>query len=142
MLPPVLRMDAVQRKGAATLSELAVHYRASSLNGEAEGGGTVRSGDRFPDVAVQEEGGQRVLDLLDPSRFTVLVTGSPLRLEKYGALCTLRHVPAAGSALLAALGDATVAVIRPDGYLLCAGSHRTLPARLDAWAGRWLQTGC
>jgi 2-polyprenyl-6-methoxyphenol hydroxylase-like FAD-dependent oxidoreductase len=139
MLPPVLQIDAVRRRGAQALSELAVHYRTSPLNGVAEGHGTLRAGDRFPDVAAGREGEERVLDLFDPSRFTVLAAGAPLQLQAYGDLCTQRQVPTPGPALLAALGDATVAVIRPDGYLLCAGSHQDVQARLDAWAGRWLQ---
>jgi 2-polyprenyl-6-methoxyphenol hydroxylase-like FAD-dependent oxidoreductase len=139
MLPPVLHIDAVRRRGAEALSELAVHYRTSPLNGIVEGHGTLRAGDRFPDVAAGRDGDERVLDLFDPSRFTVLEAGAPLRLQAYGDLCTQRQVPTPGPALLAALGDATVAVIRPDGYLLCAGSHQGMQARLDAWAGRWLQ---
>jgi hypothetical protein len=138
MLPPVLHIDAVRRRGAEAISELAVHYRTSSLNGTSESHGTLHAGDRFPDVATGGEDSERMLDLLDPSRFTVLAAGAPLRLDAYGDLCVQRHVTAPGSALRAALGDATVAVIRPDAYLLCAGSRQAVQARLDAWAGRWL----
>ena len=96
MLPAVLHIDAVRRRGAAAISELAVHYRASSLNGASEGHGTLHAGDRVPDVAVSEEYSTRVLDLLDPSRFTVLAAGEPLRLEAYGDLCTQCRVAAGG----------------------------------------------
>jgi 2-polyprenyl-6-methoxyphenol hydroxylase-like FAD-dependent oxidoreductase len=136
MLPVVLHLGAVQRKGAAMLSELSVHYRQSSLNGQSDG--AVRAGERFPDVAITE-GGARALDLLDPSRFTVLTTGqATLQLAALGDMVTARHVHAPGAALRAALGDASVAVVRPDGYLLCAGDAVQVQARLDKWAARWL----
>jgi 2-polyprenyl-6-methoxyphenol hydroxylase-like FAD-dependent oxidoreductase len=129
MLPVVLNIDAVRRRGAAMLSELSVHYRHSSLNGQSDG--VLRAGDRFPDV-VLAEGGTRALDLLDPVRFTVLTTGpATLQLAAFGAMATQRRVTAAGAAV-------DVAVVRPDGYLLCAGSPAEVQAWLDAWALRWL----
>jgi 2-polyprenyl-6-methoxyphenol hydroxylase-like FAD-dependent oxidoreductase len=136
MLPVVLNIDAVRRKGAAMLSELSVHYRASALNGRSDG--AVRAGERFPDVAITEDGA-RTLDLLDPSRFTVFTTGrATLQLAPFGDMVTVRHVPTPGAALQAALGEATVAVVRPDGYLLCAGSTAQVQDQLREWAARWL----
>jgi 2-polyprenyl-6-methoxyphenol hydroxylase-like FAD-dependent oxidoreductase len=137
MLPVALNIDAVRRKGAGILSELAVHYRKSSLNGRSDS--AVPAGARFPDVALTDSAGERTLDLLDPSRFTVLVTGpATSQLAPCGDLVTERHVPVPGRALQAALGDASVAVVRPDGYLLCAGSPAFVQAEMDEWAGRWL----
>ncbi len=135
MLPMVLNIEAVRKKGAGLVSELAVHYRKSPLNAGSEGNGTVHAGDRFPDVAVSNSGSERVLDVLDPSHFTALVAGSAV---VDGDLCVTRQVPVPSAALRAALGDAQVAVVRPDGYLLCAGSAAFVQGRLDAWAARWL----
>jgi len=137
LLPVVLNIEAVRRKGAGLVSELAVHYRKSSLNGRCEDDGGLHPGDRFPDVAVSNSGSERVLDLLDPSRFTVLATGSAEL--RYGDLCVVRQVPVPGAALRAALGDAQVAVVRPDGYLLCAGSAAFVQRQLDGWERRWLK---
>jgi 2-polyprenyl-6-methoxyphenol hydroxylase-like FAD-dependent oxidoreductase len=135
VLPVVLNLEAVRKKGAGLVSELAVHYRKSSLNAGSEGSDGVHAGDRFPDVAVAHSGSARVLDLLDPSRFTALVAGSA---EVKSDLCVTRQVPVPGAALRSALGDAQVAVVRPDGYVLCTGSAAFVQARLDAWAAKWL----
>ena len=137
MLPVALHIDAVRRKGAAIVSELGVHYRASPLNGQ--GAGTLRAGERFPDVAVTDDGATRMLDLLDPTCFTVLVTGTAvLHMTQYRELFVHRHVPVPGAALKAALGGAAVAIVRPDGYLLCAGSAANVRTQFDAWLARWL----
>lgn len=130
LLPQVLRFDTVRKKGAGLVSELSVNYRNSSLNGRSDG--ALKAGDRVPDVAVGDDG-TRLLDLLDPSRLTVLVTGPAAPSFQYGDLFLERRVPP-----LAVLGDASVAVVRPDGYLLCAGSAATVQAELDTWMGRWL----
>jgi 2-polyprenyl-6-methoxyphenol hydroxylase-like FAD-dependent oxidoreductase len=137
MLPVALNIDAVRRKGAGILSELGVHYRQSSLNGQSAA--AVHAGARFPDVEITAGAEARTLDLLDPARFTVLATGpATLQLAPYGDLVTERRVPAPGRALQAALGNASVAVVRPDGYLLCAGDPSAVQVQLDAWARRWL----
>ena len=141
LLPLALTIDAVKKKGAGLVSELGVHYRKSPLNGAREGNGAIEPGDRFPDVAVTDSGSARMLDLLDPSRLTILRTGSApasLQLARYQDICVERIVAAPGVALRAALGDAAVAVVRPDGYLLCAGSAQVVQHALDAWAERWI----
>lgn len=137
LLPMALHIDAVRKKGAGLVSELGVNYRKSPLNGAADGNGTVHPGDRFPDVAVTEGGSARMLDLLDPSRLTVLSIGST-PLARQDEMYVERVVASPSAALHAALGSATVAVVRPDGYLLCAGSAAFVQGALDAWTARWL----
>ncbi|MGI4890094.1 MAG: hypothetical protein ACRYGJ_13615, partial [Janthinobacterium lividum] len=137
LLPQALGIDAVRRKGAGIVSELGVQYRKSPINGRSEGHGAVHPGDRFPDVPVDDTGAGRALDLLDPSRFTVLAVGSA-SLQLNDAIYAMQHVPSPSMALLAALGNATVAVVRPDGYLLCAGSATFVQAQLAGWDRRWL----
>lgn len=143
VLPQALRFDAVRARGARLISELSVHYRHASLNGTCAGHGTLRAGERMPDVALDDSANERLLDLLDPARFTILMLGAPaaapaLRLARYGDLCVTRTIGAPGAAVRAALGSATVAVVRPDGYLLCAGARAHVQGQLDAWAERWL----
>lgn len=140
ILPPVLNIEAVQRKGAGIVSELGVHYRKSTLNSRSEGNGTVHPGDRFPDVAVTEDGSVRALDLLDPARFTVIALGTPLQFDHHPDLYVERVVTAPSAALVTTLGDATVAVVRPDGYLLCAGSPVFVWRQLETWVARWMMT--
>jgi 2-polyprenyl-6-methoxyphenol hydroxylase-like FAD-dependent oxidoreductase len=137
LLPQALRIDAVRRKGAGIVSELNVQYRKSPINGNSEGHGAAHPGDRLPDVPLDDTGAERVLDLLDPSRFTVLTLGTS-SFQPDGALYTVRHVPFPSAPLLAALGDATVAVVRPDGYLLCAGSPAFVQEQMADWSRRWL----
>lgn len=120
VLPQALKFDAVRRKGAGLVSELSVHYRGSSLNGRSDG--ELKAGERVPDGAAQ------MLDLLDPSRFTVVLGGAATIALPDGDLFVARRVP----------GATEVSVVRPDGYLLCAGSADSVQAQLDAWAGRWL----
>jgi len=124
VLPQVLKFDAVRKKGAGLVSELSVNYRASPLNGRSDG--PLHAGDRVPDTPL--DGGARMLDLLDPSRFTVLVAGA----------ATLRLPPGELFVARSVAGPAGVAVVRPDGYLLCAGSPASVQAQLDAWAARWM----
>lgn len=137
LLPQALRIDAVRRKGAGIVSELGVQYRKSPVNGRSEGHGAVHPGDRFPDVAIADTGAARALDLLDPSRFTVL-TVAAASLQFDDAIYAMQHVPSPSTALLVVLGDATVAVVRPDGYLLCAGSPAFVQAQMADWDRRWL----
>jgi 2-polyprenyl-6-methoxyphenol hydroxylase-like FAD-dependent oxidoreductase len=143
VVPLALHFDFVRRKGAGIVSELAANYRGSSLNGNNERNGPLHTGNRFPDAAVSERGEARVLDILDPSRLTVLLLGgadaaATLALARYRDVCVARPVAQPSAALLAALGDATVAVVRPDGYLLCAGGPAFVRGQLDNWFARWM----
>ena len=142
ILPLAFRFDAVSREGANVVSELAANYRASSLNGKSERSATLHAGDRFPDIASGEEDGASVLDLLDPSTFTVLAIANAdlaelQQLTGYAELCTTRSIAAPGAAFAKALGGATVAVVRPDGYLLCAGTPPGVATELRSWLARW-----
>jgi 2-polyprenyl-6-methoxyphenol hydroxylase-like FAD-dependent oxidoreductase len=137
VLPLAFRFDAIPRAGARVVSELSANYRKSSLSGKTDGTGTVHAGDRFPDIVIADGENARALDVLDPSKFTILAIGdadiSGLRhLTPYEALYVERRVPTPSAALAAALGDATVAVVRPDGYLLCAGTPASVARRLGA----------
>jgi len=58
--------------------------------------------------------------------------------SRYGDVCVYTHVAAPSAALVAAMGEATVAVVRPDGYLLCAGGPAFVSGQLDRWFARWM----
>jgi 2-polyprenyl-6-methoxyphenol hydroxylase-like FAD-dependent oxidoreductase len=142
ILPLAFRLDAIPREGARVVSELGVNYRASALSGKTDVDGSVRAGDRFPDIVLADGEPARGLDIIDPSKFTILAGGAAgapelQQLTRYEALCVLRTVAKPSAALAAALGHATVAVVRPDGYLLCAGTPASVAGELAAWLERW-----
>lgn len=144
LMPLAFRFDAVRRKGAGIVSELSANYRKSSLNGKNEGHGAVHPGERFPDVALTENGQARMLDILDPSKLTLLTLGAAettAQHPRYRDMCVDKLLAEPSAALIAALGGATVAVVRPDGYLLCAGSPAFVRGQLDDWFGRWMTAG-
>ena len=142
LVPIALSFETIRRTGAKIISELAANYRKSSLNGQTESQGPIRAGDRFPDVAVEEGQTERVLEILDPSRLTILSIGATSFVaaklsSRYGDFCIEKNLEVPSAALVAALGSATVAVVRPDGYLLCAGKPAFAEAQLDNWFARW-----
>lgn len=130
----------MRRLGAGVVSELDANYRDFALNGANQGGGALHAGDRVPDVAVTDSGPAR---MLDPSRLTIITLNPAMPPDlwqpgRLRALCVQPAVTAPSAALLAALGNAAVAVVRPGGYLLCAGSAAAVQAQLKRWGARWL----
>jgi hypothetical protein len=84
----------------------------------------------------------KALDMLDPSAFTILSFGSNVsaisdELAKLSVTVVERSLPRATDAVRVLLGDASVAVVRPDGYLLCAGDPSSAMKQLSAWTERW-----
>jgi 2-polyprenyl-6-methoxyphenol hydroxylase-like FAD-dependent oxidoreductase len=142
-LPIALSFPAVRRKGATIVSELGGDYQKSSLCEGLKSGATLKPGDRFPDIVLNEEPGTRALDLLDPSAFTILSFSSSLSamtdgLAKFTLPVVERTLLRTTDAVRGLLRDATVAVVRPDGYLLCAGDSADVLKQLSAWSERWL----
>jgi hypothetical protein len=80
---------------------------------------------------------------LDPSRLTILCLGRTGLLEcnailQCGDFCTLTLIVSPDAKLKAMLGDVSVAVVRPDGYLLCAGKPEFVSSQLAHWFDRWI----
>jgi 2-polyprenyl-6-methoxyphenol hydroxylase-like FAD-dependent oxidoreductase len=129
LAPIVLARSRVQDKAAPRLGQLAAGYHRCPI---AKGGGRIgslRAGDRVPDLRT---GNGRLYDLLDLSTLTLFVTGAGIP-EAYGPwrdVLTLREVSI----------DAMPAgwlLVRPDGYLAAAGG-RDDGALLSRWLDRWL----
>ncbi len=139
-LPLALSLKTIRRKGATIISELGGNYRESSLNGSTEGECPVHAGDRFPDVLVEEDSQTRVFDILDPSAFTTLKLGSGEHSDfrSFGHMGVLKTIARPSQALTSIVGKDAVAVVRPDGYLLYAGSPAYIAKQLDQWTHRWL----
>ena len=129
--PIMLARSAVQRKAAPRLGQIAASYRRRPL---AAGGGRLgdlRAGDRVPDARSADGA---LYDLLDMSRLTLLVGGdAPCPLAGFEEAVTVRHA----DEYQGLVPDGGWLLVRPDGYLAAAGTHRD-GRRLTAWLQRWL----
>jgi 2-polyprenyl-6-methoxyphenol hydroxylase-like FAD-dependent oxidoreductase len=151
LAPMLAGTDFVQQKGTARLSQIAFHYRASSLSANDGHEGSLRAGDRVPDMAVSElhgtaTGEARLFTLLDPSKITLLYTG-----EKVGdgvpknewgemvkAVCVKAVAePKSAAVFRGSFGERNgLYAVRPDGYLGFAGKQNAEPA-LRNWLAKW-----
>jgi 2-polyprenyl-6-methoxyphenol hydroxylase-like FAD-dependent oxidoreductase len=141
-LPVALSFPVVRRKGATIVSELGGNYQKSSLSEGLQSGGSLKPGDRFPDVVLNQETGARALDLLDPTSFTLLsFGGSPSSvldgLSKFPLPIVERSLPQMTDEVRVLLGNTTAVLVRPDGYLLSAGTPSDVLNQLSPWIERW-----
>lgn len=157
-LPFALGTDVLQNRGTRILSELSADYRDSPLAdsaGDDDAVEPLRAGDRVPDLMLITNEGpgarRRLYDLLDASRFTLLIISPdggavPERLAGWDDLvkvCAAHLAPedqeetGADDDLLEKLTkQGGLLLVRPDAYLgVAAGPDR--PDVLDAWLSRW-----
>ncbi|MFL6084394.1 MAG: hypothetical protein ACJ74F_14570 [Mycobacterium sp.] len=129
LAPILLARSRVQEKAAPRLGQLAASYRDCPI---AKGGrriGSLRAGDRVPDLHV---GDGRLYDLLDLSTLTLIVTGSSIP----EAFLPWRDVIALRRVSIDAMPSGWL-LVRPDGYLAAAGNADD-SAVLSRWLDRWL----
>jgi 2-polyprenyl-6-methoxyphenol hydroxylase-like FAD-dependent oxidoreductase len=147
--PIALRIPAVRRTGFRVISELAVRYRHSSLNGRSGDQRSPRrwsgprAGDRFPDAAITVDGHATTLyRSLNPAGFHLVLCGPPeswtgvdvddLLAPWEGLVQVTRLTTTAGPGVWADAGDAlrrlrldahtrASYLVRPDRYI----AHRT-----------------
>ena len=134
--PLALGTHTVQNEAARVLSQTAYSYASGPLAHYAAGAGSLHAGDRVPDAEIAP--GMWLHGLLDPSRFTLLTfspgNGDAERRfrEDFGDLVA----GVAAAPVPEIFGkDATYALVRPDGYLACAGSDIAVAMQ---WLRRWL----
>jgi hypothetical protein len=130
LAPIVLARSAVQNKAAPRLGQIAASYRDCPI---AKGGGRIgslRAGDRVPDMEVTTRTGEvrRLYDLLDLSTLTLFVSEGVEDHRPWDELLTVREV---------SLDEAGWMLVRPDGYLAAAG-RPTDRRTLTRWLERWL----
>jgi 2-polyprenyl-6-methoxyphenol hydroxylase-like FAD-dependent oxidoreductase len=143
--PFLLDFHKVQEIGARTLSQVEINYRSSRLSETKSAPGGLHAGDRVPDLNVVVDGSGAspvaLYTLLDPSAFTLLITGD-----------TRGQAPSAGwppfmkivrvreaegkeneQAFRGSFGAATgLFAVRPDAYLgFAAGINHA--AELNRW---------
>jgi hypothetical protein len=134
LAPIVLSKSAVQAKAAPRLGQLSATYRGRPISKGGGRIGSLRAGDRVPDVRLPEG---RLYDLLDLSTPTLFVTAES---ESIASACRdwsdvlTVHRVARSSALAPTPGWL---LVRPDGYLAAAGSADETN-RLLEWLRRWM----
>jgi 2-polyprenyl-6-methoxyphenol hydroxylase-like FAD-dependent oxidoreductase len=137
LLPPLFELGAVRRFMFRTISQTAVHYRASRLSvGRA---GTIHGGDRLPWVPPDSEGGQDNFTPLTSLEWQVHVYGAVA--PELIALCGARGLPLhvfswRPTIARAGLTRNAAYLVRPDGYVALAepeASAAKLKAYLDEW---------
>src|SRR6476661_8688369 len=129
LAPIVLARSRVQDKAAARLGQLAAGYRGCPIAKGSGWIGSLRAGDRVPDLRL---GGERLYDLLDLSTLTLFVTGDrvPEAYRPWRDVIALRRVSIDTM-------PAGWLLVRPDGYLAAAGGPDDGPV-LCRWLDRWL----
>jgi len=134
LAPKVLSRAAVQDRAAPRVGQIAASYRDAPI---AKGGGwigSLRAGDRIPDVHLPEG---RLYDLIDDSTLTLMISGGAGRIfdahHPWDGVISVREtiLPAE-----VAEGPAWL-LVRPDGYLAAAGGPGDAD-RLHRWLDRWL----
>ena len=117
-------MAPVRRSMAETLTETAIGYPESPLNGPQSGGA-----DPAPGMRLRPTAGQAPPGAGDSPRFA-LCGGASEALQK---ICA-RYTDLLESRLRPPLAEGAVHLIRPDGYVACAVA-RGDAARIDAYLG-------
>lgn len=147
--PLVLNLDIAQRTSAGVLSETGANYRRSDLSGASDALGSLHAGDRLPDLAVHVEGldpKTRLLDILDATRFTLLLlpgvstTDAHLPDSALAEWVCLRQIKPdrnQTSRFSAAFYKAEWVLVRPDGYIVLAGTGDVREA-ISSWSSKWL----
>lgn len=147
-----LRFQFIQHMGTGMLSEVEANYRKSPLSEEHGHLGTLRAGDRVPDLQVQtgsEQAQQTVLlhSLLDPSKFTLLILKSDSYPDATGAAPETKTVYLAADTSSGknqqrfeeTFGNVGLILVRPDGYTAFIGGVEDRD-KLAKWNERWLPT--
>jgi 2-polyprenyl-6-methoxyphenol hydroxylase-like FAD-dependent oxidoreductase len=114
----------VRKAMAETLTEIAIGYPDSPINGPHSSGASPEPGARMRPVAGQAPPGA------GPTPLFALCAAANGEAEK---LCA-RHADMLESRPRPALDEGTAHLIRPDGYVACAVRRRDLP-RIDAYLG-------
>jgi 2-polyprenyl-6-methoxyphenol hydroxylase-like FAD-dependent oxidoreductase len=130
LAPILLAQSAVQDKAAPKLGQLAAGYRGCPIAKEGGQIGSLRAGDRVPDVHL---GGVRLYDLLDLSTLTLFVSSDAIAqvYRPWQDMLAVRELPIADE-----WADAGWLLVRPDGYLAAAGALGDAK-RLAGWLDRW-----
>ena len=143
----------VQDNSTARMSQVALDYRESPLSEDHGHGGSLKAGDRVPDMPVlhrTETGWKtaRLFALLNPSHYTLLVAGPPSDTAPEGLHSSVpeeRFVEIAPSGdddqqatFEDIFGKAMKAIlVRPDGYAGLTSPGASAASRVAEYRGKW-----
>jgi 2-polyprenyl-6-methoxyphenol hydroxylase-like FAD-dependent oxidoreductase len=128
LAPLLTSLKPVQKAAAGFISETAIEYRSSSIVADHGGDGSLRAGDRMPDLATSASAAGLLADWRDARHLAVALNASEDELsELRNALAHADVVPLSSSTLDDAARHQTgsgskLMIVRPDGYLGFRGS--------------------
>jgi hypothetical protein len=141
----------VQENATAGMSQVALNYRKSSLSEDHSHGGSLRAGDRVPDMNIRLRSDSRwvettLLSALDPSRLTLVVAapdGMTLPPNLKVSVPESRFLEIAADAkdrtpFESTFGKGGSAVlVRPDGYADLTTPISSAADRVAAYRRKW-----
>lgn len=154
--PLIGGLRPVQANTANHMAQITFGYDKSALSENHHVHGSVKGGDRVPEITVRYRGSDwsatRLLPLLDPSGFVLLVAhgseGDDLdpaivdALDQTGiSVAIVEMAPCPGDVgagydkLFSTRGD--VFLVRPDGYVALSAATGSAPKALLAWFAKW-----
>ena len=124
--PLLLGLPAVTHEVAETMSEVAIHYPDSPLNGPSDHGLRPAAGERLPPIAGEPQPGAGTMPC-----FALHAAASPAVAGLLG-----RHAALVDAEVRAPLKEGGIWLVRPDGYVACATRNlAAVAAYLDGIAG-------
>lgn len=125
LLPLLTGLHPVQKAAAAFISETAIEYRSSSIVADHGGDGTLRAGDRMPDLALQNRSHTATTlleDWTDGKHLALLLEATDQEVAEVTSLAPARVLRLRASDLedegRHLLGvEKKLLILRPDGYI-------------------------
>jgi hypothetical protein len=161
LAPWFVGTDFVQRNSSERMSQLSLNYRDSTLSENHAGSGSLKAGDRVPNLpvtllnvdgtAVQRPQLSTLFQLMDTSAFTLLYANihdpSKTHADIEGKIGSWRYLMN-GHQIAAADGhealfkdlfgqSASIILVRPDGYIGFTGGDSSIDA-LTRYCDKWL----
>jgi 2-polyprenyl-6-methoxyphenol hydroxylase-like FAD-dependent oxidoreductase len=161
LAPWFVGTDFIQQNSTERMSQLSLNYRESSISENHAGPGSLKAGDRVPDLAVsvlgvegstaQQMGASMLFKLMDPSKFTLFYSNitnpAKTHTDINNAFSGWRQLirdhqiaPVHGGekAFKDYFGaTSSILLVRPDGYVAFAGNEDTIP-QLAKYCDKWL----
>jgi 2-polyprenyl-6-methoxyphenol hydroxylase-like FAD-dependent oxidoreductase len=169
LTPWIGGLNFVEENATARISQLALNYRESALSADQAAGGSLRAGDRVPELHVRavvnlqntgrrvrpeyEEG--RLFSLLNPTRFTLLVANlkeaSSLSAQLANVLEPWRQLIAVVQVEASSIEPKkkfreyfgtipSLILVRPDAYIAFRGNEHSV-TKLAEYLRHWLSPG-